>query len=48
MVVHVKETAKKCTKKCDARAKLLFYLLNLLLILCSRCILNSLISLSYE
>ena len=29
MVVHVKETAKKCTKKCDAGAKLLFYLLNL-------------------
>ena len=30
MVVPVKETAKKCTKKCDAGAKLLFYLLNLL------------------
>ena len=30
MVVHVKETAKKCTKKCDTGAKLLFYLLNLL------------------
>ena len=33
MVVHVKETAKKCTKKCDAGAKLLFYLLNLLFFL---------------
>ena len=30
MVVHVKETAKKSTKKCDAGAKLLFYLINLL------------------
>ena len=29
MVVHVKEMAKKCTKKCDVGAKLLFYLLNL-------------------
>ena len=25
MVVHVKETAKKCTKKYDAGAKLLLY-----------------------
>ena len=33
MVVCVKETAKNCTKKCDAGAKLLFYLLNLLLFL---------------
>ena len=31
VVVHVKETAKKCNKKCDAGAKLLFCLLNLLL-----------------
>ena len=30
MVVHVKKTAKKCTKKVDNGAKLLFYLLNLL------------------
>ena len=53
MVVHVKETAKKCTKKCDAGAKLLFYLLNLLFLVffvfsCSFCILNSLISPCYE
>ena len=31
VVVCVKETAKNCTKKCDAGAKLLFFLLNLLL-----------------
>ena len=30
-------TAKKCTKKRDARAKLLFWLLNLLLLWSSRC-----------
>ena len=29
VVVNVKETAKKCTKKCDADAKLLVCLLNL-------------------
>ena len=33
MVVHVKETTKKCTKKYGAGAKLLFYLLNLLFFL---------------
>ena len=37
MVVHVKETAKKCTKKCDAGAKLLFYLLNLFFFLVLFC-----------
>ena len=47
MVVRVKKTAKKCTKKCDAGAKLLICLLNLLLFLCSRCILNSLICLFF-
>ena len=52
MVVHVKETAKRMYQKvCKcAGAKLLFYLLNLLnfcLFLCSRCILNSLISLFF-
>ena len=44
MVVRVKETANKCTKKCDADAKLLFCLLNLLLSKRSRFILNSLIT----
>ena len=42
-VVHVKETAKKCTKKCDASSKLMFYLLLiyfLFFFLCSRCILR--------
>ena len=36
-------TAKKCAKKCDTGAKLLFCLLNLLLFCCSHCILKSLI-----
>ena len=45
VVVRVKETTKKRTEKCDVGAKLLFCLLNLLLFLCSRCILNSLICL---
>ena len=31
LLVRVKETARKCAKKCDASAKLLFCLLNLLL-----------------
>ena len=48
VVVCVKEMVKNCTKKCDAGAKLLFYLLNLLLFLCSRCILNCLIGLFFE
>ena len=54
MVVHVKETAKKMYQKvCKcAGAKLLFYLLIkstffLFFFLCSRCILNSLISLFF-
>ena len=51
MVVNVKKKAKKSTKKCDAGAKLLFYLINLLFsvffFLYSRCILNSLISLVF-
>ena len=32
MVVRVQVTAKKCTKKCDAGAKLLFFSVNLLLL----------------
>ena len=31
MIVRIKETARKCTKKCDAGAKLLLSSLNLLL-----------------
>ena len=38
MVVRVKGTAKKCTKRCDVGAKLSFCLLSLLLSYCSCCI----------
>ena len=48
MVVRVKKKRQRnAPKKCDAGAKLLVCLLNLLLFLCSRCIFNSLICLFF-
>ena len=42
-----KRNGKEMYKKCDAGAKLLICLLNLLVFLCSRCILNSVICLFF-